>query len=69
MESAFASGDFAGRTSGNSLLLSGKINRRNTLEQMAVVGPESLIIALVTAVGMVFTIQVARSLSTLVPEA
>lgn len=43
-------------------LLSGKIHRRNTLDQMAVVGPESLIIALVTAifVGMVFTIQVAR---------
>ena len=39
-----------------------KIHRRNTLEQMAVVGPDSLIIALVTAsfVGMVFTIQVAR---------
>jgi phospholipid/cholesterol/gamma-HCH transport system permease protein len=39
-----------------------KINRRNTLEQMAVVGPDSLTIALVTAsfVGMVFTIQVAR---------
>jgi len=34
----------------------------NTLDQMAVVGPESLIIALVTALflGMVFTIQVAR---------
>lgn len=43
-------------------LLSGKIHRRNTLEQMAGVGPDSLIIALVTAgfVGMVFTIQVAR---------
>jgi phospholipid/cholesterol/gamma-HCH transport system permease protein len=43
-------------------LLSAKINRRNTLEQMASVGPESLAIALVTAsfVGMVFTIQVAR---------
>ena len=43
-------------------LLQGKIHRRNTLEQMAVVGPESLMIALVTAifVGMVFTIQVAR---------
>jgi phospholipid/cholesterol/gamma-HCH transport system permease protein len=43
-------------------LLSGKIHRRNTLDQMAAVGPESLIIALVTAifVGMVFTIQVAR---------
>lgn len=43
-------------------LLTGKIHRRNTLDQMAAVGPESLIIALVTAifVGMVFTIQVAR---------
>ncbi|MFB6276633.1 MAG: MlaE family lipid ABC transporter permease subunit [Halothece sp.] len=39
-----------------------KLHRRNTLEQMAVVGPDSLLIALVTAsfVGMVFTIQVAR---------
>lgn len=39
-----------------------KINRRNTIEQMASVGPDSLIIALITAsfVGMVFTIQVAR---------
>ncbi|MBV9389868.1 MAG: MlaE family lipid ABC transporter permease subunit [Chroococcidiopsidaceae cyanobacterium CP_BM_ER_R8_30] len=45
-------------------LLSGKINRRNTLEQMAEVGPESLVITLVTAVfvGMVFTIQVSREL-------
>lgn len=43
-------------------LLSGKIHRRNTIEQMAAVGPDSLLIALVTAlfVGMVFTIQVAR---------
>ncbi|MGF1482394.1 MAG: MlaE family lipid ABC transporter permease subunit [Cyanophyceae cyanobacterium] len=43
-------------------LLKAKIHRRNTLEQMAAVGPESLTIALVTAgfVGMVFTIQVAR---------
>jgi phospholipid/cholesterol/gamma-HCH transport system permease protein len=43
-------------------LLQGKIHRRNTLEQMATVGPESLLIALITAsfVGMVFTIQVAR---------
>jgi len=43
-------------------LLAGKINRRNTLEQMALVGPESLLIALITAgfVGMVFTIQVSR---------
>jgi phospholipid/cholesterol/gamma-HCH transport system permease protein len=43
-------------------LIAGKIHRRNTLDQMATVGPESLLIALVTAafVGMVFTIQVAR---------
>jgi phospholipid/cholesterol/gamma-HCH transport system permease protein len=39
-----------------------KINRRNTIDQMASVGPDSLVIALITAtfVGMVFTIQVAR---------
>ena len=43
-------------------LLSGKINRRNTLEQMAVVGPASLTIALITSgfIGAVFTIQVTR---------
>ncbi len=43
-------------------LLRGKIHRRNTLDQMAAVGPESLLIALITAafVGAVFTIQVAR---------
>lgn len=43
-------------------LIAGKIHRRNTLDQMAAVGPESLFIALLTAsfVGMVFTIQVAR---------
>lgn len=43
-------------------LLAGKIHRRNTLEQMSVVGPASLMIALLTAafVGMVFTIQVSR---------
>ena len=43
-------------------LLKGKIHRRNTIEQMAVVGPDSLTICLITAafVGMVFTIQVAR---------
>lgn len=43
-------------------LLNGKIHRRNTIDQMIVVGPESLTISLVTAgfVGMVFTIQVAR---------
>jgi phospholipid/cholesterol/gamma-HCH transport system permease protein len=43
-------------------LLRSRIHRRNTLDQMSMVGPESLTIALVTAafVGMVFTIQVAR---------
>jgi phospholipid/cholesterol/gamma-HCH transport system permease protein len=43
-------------------LLQGKIHRRNTFEQMAIVGPESMLVALLTAtfVGMVFTIQVAR---------
>jgi phospholipid/cholesterol/gamma-HCH transport system permease protein len=43
-------------------LLKAKIHRRNTLDQMSIVGPESLTIALLTAafVGMVFTIQVAR---------
>lgn len=43
-------------------LLQGKIHQRNTLDQMAMVGPESLVIAMITAgfVGAVFTIQVAR---------
>jgi phospholipid/cholesterol/gamma-HCH transport system permease protein len=43
-------------------LISRPIHRRNTMEQMAAVGPESLLIALITAsfVGMVFTIQVTR---------
>lgn len=43
-------------------LLAGKIHRRNTLEQMAIVGPASLGIALLTAafIGAVFTIQVTR---------
>lgn len=43
-------------------LVQGKIHRRNTLEQMAAVGPDSLLVILITAsfVGMVFTIQVAR---------
>lgn len=43
-------------------LISRPIHRRNTTEQMAAVGPESLLIALITAgfVGMVFTIQVTR---------
>lgn len=48
-------------------IIQGKIHRRNTLEQMAFVGPESLLIVLITAsfVGMVFTIQVAREFITL----
>lgn len=48
-------------------LLRGRIHRRNTLDQMVAVGPESLLIALLTAsfVGMVFTIQVAREFITL----
>ncbi|NEO99393.1 MAG: MlaE family lipid ABC transporter permease subunit [Symploca sp. SIO2E9] len=43
-------------------LFNRKIHRRNTLEQMATVGPESLMIAMLTAtvIGMVFTIQTAR---------
>lgn len=43
-------------------LLKAKLHRRNTLEQMKVVGPDSVAIALVTAtfVGMVMTIQLAR---------
>ncbi|MFH7027150.1 MAG: MlaE family lipid ABC transporter permease subunit [Heteroscytonema crispum UTEX LB 1556] len=47
-------------------LLRGKIHRRNTLDQMAAVGPDSLFIALLTAifVGAVFTIQVAREFIT-----
>jgi len=43
-------------------LLQGKVHRRNTISQMSVVGPQSLLINTITAafVGMVFTIQVAR---------
>ncbi|MGD1856687.1 MAG: MlaE family lipid ABC transporter permease subunit [Leptolyngbyaceae cyanobacterium] len=43
-------------------LLTRPLHRRNTVEQMAAVGPESLLITLVKAsfVGMVFTIQVTR---------
>lgn len=43
-------------------LFTGKIHRRNAFEQMAFVGPQSLLINTITAafVGMVFTIQVAR---------
>lgn len=47
-------------------LISRPLHRRNTLEQMASVGPESLLIVLLTAsfVGMVFTIQVTREFIT-----
>lgn len=43
-------------------LLNGKIHRRNTIEQLDAVGPESLLIVLITAgtIGAVFTVQVAR---------
>lgn len=43
-------------------MLRGKFNYSNIIEQMALVGPESLLIALLTSttIGMVFTIQVAR---------
>ena len=43
-------------------ILQARIYRANTFEQMAFVGPASVMIALITAafVGMVFTIQVAR---------
>lgn len=43
-------------------LSQGRIHRRNTLDQLASVGPDSLLITLMTAatVGMVFTIQVSR---------
>jgi phospholipid/cholesterol/gamma-HCH transport system permease protein len=43
-------------------LFQGRGHYRNTLEQMASVGPQSLLITIVTAifVGAVFTIQVAR---------
>ena len=47
-------------------LISRPLHRRNTLDQMAAVGPESVLIALITAtfVGMVFTIQVTREFLT-----
>ena len=40
----------------------GKVHKRNTLEQLKLVGPNTLSVALLTAafVGMVFTIQVCR---------
>lgn len=43
-------------------IISKPLHRRNTIDQMSAVGPESLLIAMITAVfvGMVFTIQVTR---------
>lgn len=43
-------------------IVQGRINRRNTLDQMMAAGPASLLITMVAAlsVGSVFTIQVAR---------
>ena len=43
-------------------LFTGRIHRRNTIEQMAIAGPASLLIVLMTAIciGLVFTIQVSR---------
>lgn len=43
-------------------LLQGRVSYRNIVPQMFAVGPESLLVSLLTAafVGMVFTIQVAR---------
>lgn len=47
-------------------IISRPIHRRNTLDQMAAVGPQSVLIAMVTAlcVAMVFTIQVTREFIT-----
>ncbi|MEL7521741.1 MAG: ABC transporter permease, partial [Cyanobacteria bacterium J06553_1] len=47
-------------------MISRPIHRRNTLDQMAAVGPQSVLIAMVTAlcVAMVFTIQVTREFIT-----
>ncbi len=43
-------------------LLRGRIHWRNTVDQLAVVGTESVLISVITAItiGMVFTIQVSR---------
>ncbi|MEX0272116.1 MlaE family lipid ABC transporter permease subunit [Leptolyngbyaceae cyanobacterium UHCC 1019] len=51
-------------------LFTGRIHRRNTLEQLAIVGPASLLIVLMTAVciGLVFTIQVSREFISLGAE-
>ena len=58
----------AGATSQSLLWPSaGKVHRRNTLEQLKLVGPRSLGVALLTAsfVGMVFTIQFVREFAKL----
>ena len=59
-ERAIAAGLLGGQTLVH--MAQGKINRRNTLEQMQIVGPDSLGIILLAGVsiGAVFTIQVAR---------
>lgn len=51
-------------------LFTGRIHRRNTLAQMALVGPASLLIVLMTAIciGSVFTIQVSREFISLGAE-
>ncbi|AGY57750.1 MlaE family lipid ABC transporter permease subunit [Gloeobacter kilaueensis] len=47
-------------------LVRGRIHWRNTVDQLAVVGTESVLVAVITAItiGMVFTIQVAREFIT-----
>ncbi|MBC8123437.1 MAG: MlaE family lipid ABC transporter permease subunit, partial [Gemmatimonadaceae bacterium] len=47
-------------------LIRGRIHWRNTVEQLAVVGTESVLVAVITAItiGMVFTIQVTREFLT-----
>ncbi len=47
-------------------ILQGRIHTRNLMEQLSAVGPQSLLVALLTAVtiGMVFTIQVTREFIT-----
>ncbi|KAA6428736.1 MAG: TRIGALACTOSYLDIACYLGLYCEROL chloroplastic-like [Trebouxia sp. A1-2] len=48
-------------------ILQGKVHKRNTLEQLKLVGPNTLSVALLTAafVGMVFTIQFVREFAKL----
>ena len=51
-------------------LYAGKVHKRNTLEQLKLVGPNTLSVALLTAafVGMVFTIQVRLTPCMLNPD-